>query len=164
MKKTKPVCYLILFLFLFPITANSQYQLFVKNKSTEQTFNLKEIKRIEFSSGKFIVVVNDQEELKYSLSDTRYLSFQVSSPNSISQQELKNNATIVPNPATDIISVESEEIIQELLLYNLNGKIVKQIFPANAAATLNISELPSGSYILQIITLESSISKKIIKK
>ena len=68
---------------------------------------------------------------------------------------------IYPNPATNIITIESSKAVKQLTVFNTNGKKVLQAYTNN----LNVSTLPNQVYLLEIL-LENGqkIVEKIIKQ
>ena len=76
-----------------------------------------------------------------------------------------NLFSIYPNPTSSITNIHliSQESGQ-LLLYNLNGQIIKNISFQNISnIELNIADLENGIYHLQLITLKKTFNSKIIK-
>lgn len=71
--------------------------------------------------------------------------------------------SLIPNPSSDFITINipADIEIKSYNLYNLLGKIVLEY---NNSNRINLSELSSGVYILNITTDKGSISKKIIRK
>ncbi len=69
---------------------------------------------------------------------------------------------IYPNPISNAFSIQTNQVIEQLFIYNVNGKVVK-IFKKNKAP-YNIEELTSGLYFIKIVNAKNSITKKIIKK
>ncbi len=69
-----------------------------------------------------------------------------------------------PNPASDVINVNAQGNIQKIELYNINGQVVKSIEPNNEKATLDISTLPNGLYLMKVQNDKSVKTVKIIKK
>lgn len=71
--------------------------------------------------------------------------------------------SLYPNPSSDIITINTPAgvEIESYTLYNLLGKVVLESNNNNKA---NLSELSSGVYIINIITDNGSISKKVIRK
>ncbi|MCD7972203.1 MAG: T9SS type A sorting domain-containing protein, partial [Candidatus Azobacteroides sp.] len=121
------------------------------------------IKKIIFNSGKFIVVGNTENE-EYSLSDIRYLSFQPLSANHISENKTGTSVLIFPNPVEKEVTVEAQEAITSILLYDINGKIIRQFSSLSSSVTLNLTDLPSGYYLIKIETANVCLIRKIIKK
>ena len=70
---------------------------------------------------------------------------------------------IFPNPATDIIFIKTDRIIQyEVLLYNIHGGVIKSY---NSPTQIDISNLPSGAYLIRYIIPSGKTSgiEKIVK-
>lgn len=86
--------------------------------------------------------------------------------------DMANNADswiVYPNPAADKISIESLDVTAEMKsidLYDITGKRLKSINYETFAQTqsLDIADLPSGVYVLNIQTDKSVITKKFIKQ
>jgi len=69
---------------------------------------------------------------------------------------------IIPNPSKDNMNIISEETLDSIEIYDLNGKLIfEQIDPI---ANLDISELSPGYYFLKIKISDEYIFKKLIKK
>jgi len=58
--------------------------------------------------------------------------------------------TVFPNPAMDHVTISSEEVILEVRLHNLTGQIIKTVQPEAGEYQMNISQLQSGMYLLQV--------------
>lgn len=69
--------------------------------------------------------------------------------------------TVYPNPATELIYINSNELINEVEIYNLRGK---QVLKSGKVSSLNVSNLQAGIYLVKIISEDKTITKKIIKK
>ena len=76
---------------------------------------------------------------------------------------LTDNITIYPNPATNKLTIENENLkINSTLIVNISGKIVKEI--TTNTDTIDVSNLIKGIYFLQIQTDNGSVIKKFIKE
>lgn len=71
----------------------------------------------------------------------------------------KSNLSVFPNPTTGQFSIETSEN-SKAQLYDQSGKILKDFELKKGINKENISELPSGTYLLKT----TSESKKIIKR
>ena len=71
---------------------------------------------------------------------------------------------VYPNPATDIIQISSEQIrTGNLILYNMQGKVVQHRLMKNSTSEdIDISNLPTGNYILYFEDQDVKGSKKLI--
>jgi hypothetical protein len=68
----------------------------------------------------------------------------ISSTMEFSEKPLK----IFPNPVDDLLFISTDDPIQRIVLYHINGQILKS-FPVNQT-TLDFSGIKTGTYILQI--------------
>jgi len=67
-------------------------------------------------------------------------------PQSVSENNIMQ-ATLYPNPAKDMITISSEENIANVMVYDMQGKLVKQqVFSTEQEVRLNVSELSNGLY------------------
>ena len=69
--------------------------------------------------------------------------------------------TLYPNPVANQIFISSENV-QKVEIYNLLGTLVKTI--EKNTQTIDVSNLPSGNYIVKITTDQGMVTKKIVKK
>jgi len=68
---------------------------------------------------------------------------------------------LYPNPAQDILNVESQQQIENLKIYNLQGQLIKE----DSSSRIDVSNLSSGLYFIQVITVEgNSVTKQFIKE
>jgi Secretion system C-terminal sorting domain/Carboxypeptidase regulatory-like domain len=72
-------------------------------------------------------------------------------------------ANVFPNPVVEILQVEFENVSvdREMVLIDLNGSKLKQQGATETQCTLNVADLSSGTYLLQI--KEGSALKKIVR-
>ena len=82
-----------------------------------------------------------------------------------SVEELNSSAHIYPNPAKDEIHISSEERIEEVRIYNINGQqtTVNSQQTSSTGMIINISKLNSGVYFIKINTEKGNIVKQFIK-
>jgi len=67
--------------------------------------------------------------------------------------------SVFPNPASDIITVLSDEVIESILIIDVTGKLVQ----TETKKTFSVENLPAGIYFLQIQT-ENGVEKTHIVK
>lgn len=83
----------------------------------------------------------------------------------MASNEVKNNAAIIyPNPATDVINIKTDKKINWVQLYDLSGKLLLNQKNLNSGASLNVSNLPKGIYILKINSEGQIHTQKFSKK
>lgn len=90
--------------------------------------------------------------------------------NDIHSVNNQNNITVFPNPFSESISIKNENEFNEVknvMLYDLSGKIIKQIQPEKGFNNIKINNLMNiepGIYVLMIESEFSSRYVKIIKQ
>lgn len=72
--------------------------------------------------------------------------------------------SITPNPAKNYITVSTSDVIKELRLISLDGKLVSRWTNVLGTSTLDISNIAAGVYIVKMITGDAEQSRKIIKQ
>ena len=78
---------------------------------------------------------------------------------------ITNSISVYPNPATSIVNLSSKDSLtfENVTIVDVNGRSV-QTFVVNQTQTqINVSDLTSGIYFLNIETNEGSTVKKFIK-
>lgn len=82
-------------------------------------------------------------------------------------QPRQNQVHIFPNPASEQVHLKfaHQSKINKVKIFDMQGKIVftKNVSPTSANATLRISGLPPGVYILSAISNEKHYTTKLIK-
>jgi predicted acyl esterase len=93
-------------------------------------------------------------------SNTSHLVLPVDNTNtSINEYEI-NNIKIYPNPTTNFITISSEDIIENIILYSINGEKLVEV----KSNTISLKKYPKGSYFLEVETAKGVTTKKIVKQ
>ena len=70
---------------------------------------------------------------------------------------------IYPNPFVDRISVNTEEAIDVVRIYDLTGRMVQQATPNKANFSLNVADLSKGVYLVKLNAGNKEATTKLIK-
>lgn len=81
---------------------------------------------------------------------------------SSSDVKLNKKPLLYPNPAVDDIHIEGLADIKVYKIYDASGRLVKEGNPNRDM--INVSSLPKGNYMIQLIMKEKTVSSKFIKK
>ncbi len=87
-------------------------------------------------------------------------SYSTSCTNSI-HNESRNKILMNPNPAQTILYIKSDSPIEKIQIYNTQGMTVHHGIYHN---NLDISKLPSGIYLVKIITENNTTIQKLVKE
>jgi hypothetical protein len=75
--------------------------------------------------------------------------------------DMNDELNIFPNPVISEFTIVFEDEIENLVIVNMEGKIVESIM--NPTKTIDVSNLPLGIYFLQIQTDKGLLNKKFVK-
>jgi hypothetical protein len=87
---------------------------------------------------------------------------------SLSKTALNNlNITIFPNPASDLIAIQINDLVKEnmtLELFDMSGKLIKttQINAGSTIAYFDVETVYDGTYFIKIASQNHSIAKKVV--
>ena len=81
------------------------------------------------------------------------------------EEIIGNNINIYPNPTKDKIYISSDERIEEIKIYNVNGQqtTVNRQQTSSTGMTINIEHLNSGVYFIKVNTDKGNYIKRFIK-
>ena len=74
-----------------------------------------------------------------------------------------DNPVVYPNPVEDVVSVMAGNDITSVAIYDMYGKVVREVSPNKTSVRIRVEDLPSGIYMLRVQTSGQVFSKKIIK-
>ena len=69
-----------------------------------------------------------------------------------------NDIKVYPNPATNYIMISENDKVDQVLIYNVLGKLVKK-FEAESHKKYFISDLRTGMYIVRLLDSKSNLVK-----
>ncbi len=108
----------------------------------------------EGSGNKSLVVKNSVGD------EAHYGSVPLSQPE-FSQPQL----TLHPNPVKDVLHIHSTDIISRVSVYDIRGKMVKEIDVNSQNVEIDVSHLPGGLYFIKTKGIDNSTHiKRVIKK
>lgn len=83
---------------------------------------------------------------------------------SVKDNLTSSDITIYPNPANQIININSEKSIDNVTIYNSIGRVVKTATSLGINPTIDISQLDKGYYIVNIKTTDGeNVAHNLIK-
>ncbi len=97
-------------------------------------------------------------------SNTLVLVYATAGSGAISLDE--NTISLYPNPSTDKLYIDlgSKEEIATIEIYTINSVKIKTIENYTSNSSINVSDLISGTYILQIKTTGNNVVKQLLKE
>jgi hypothetical protein len=80
-----------------------------------------------------------------------------------SKKVLIDDFKIYPNPVSNRVSVSAAESIDNMRIYDLSGRLVKQASPRKAAFSVDVSGLSKGVYLVKLNAGDREATTKMIK-
>ncbi|MCC6725613.1 MAG: T9SS type A sorting domain-containing protein [Saprospiraceae bacterium] len=65
--------------------------------------------------------------------------------------------SIYPNPATNFISINKDENVRDIAIFNLVGRKLKTFQDVEKGEHYDVSDLPTGMYLVQVIDTNKKI-------
>lgn len=88
-----------------------------------------------------------------------------SSISNVASVSNKMSFSLAPNPATSTVKVSGVVKGVALRIYSANGQLVKEKIASASSESIDISSIPAGLYILQVISKDGSVqSAKLMKQ
>ncbi|WP_213190590.1 LamG-like jellyroll fold domain-containing protein [Cloacibacterium caeni] len=104
--------------------------------------------------------IDDLQIFDVALTDAQVNSLYSGTLATADLSNIKNNISIYPNPAKDVVFVKSETLITKIELYDFSGKKIKE----SASKEMNISSLQRGNYLVKITDKEGNTQTKSLIK
>ena len=76
----------------------------------------------------------------------------------------KDSLTYYPNPVIDVLNISYSNTISSIEVYNLLGQVVKFIQPNATTTQLDMSNLPTATYLVKVTSEGKTADIKIVKK
>lgn len=110
-------------------------------------------------------IFNDETEIRKG--NQIIISYEKIDNTDISTLALKNEFSIAvyPNPSEDVFYFNPEEYnSKSWVVYDMNGKIVKQSSMTEKTGVIDLSNFTEGIYLLRVITPKNVLTQKLIRK
>jgi hypothetical protein len=82
----------------------------------------------------------------------------------LKSNKMENSIQIFPNPMKDYVKIEAVNPISSVKIYNVAGKLVKEVNVLNTKLVINVSDLNKGTYLVEAILVSGGkFSKNLVK-
>lgn len=80
------------------------------------------------------------------------------------ENDIIEGLSLYPNPVSDVLQIDAQDNITSLVIYNQLGQIVKKTMPNQTKITMDVSDLATGLYMVEVKSNDKKSIKKLIKK
>jgi hypothetical protein len=98
--------------------------------------------------------------------DDLLINAQADTDLSIKENAVSSQFSVYPNPANNVINITNADnmLVNAVTVTDLNGRTVKNVsFDNVASAQVNVADLASGMYILNVTSDKGTATKKFVK-
>jgi hypothetical protein len=159
---------------LFNVGLRAQSIHFNYTDGTNASYNLADVRKITFDADVMNLHLLDGSVYAWNVSTIGYYEYDESSLN---VQEWLNNANywqvvVFPNPTSTNLNVRYNLPMEDeitIALFDMQGKLILEKKMGNKISgehqeTLDLKDLPQGSYVCRITGKQNSITKQVVKK
>lgn len=169
MKKCNCLKSLLLVVFMLPLSFLSAEEInsmsvFLNGESEPQAIIIDDIYKIVFPSDDEMVVKTQGSDISFSIDNVRVITFGNTIITKVEDNVLSTETSIVYVPQSDIVLVESDELIKVVQIYSLQGVCAKMQVCNSKSLSLDVSDLHNGIYIVVAQTANEIKVEKIVKR
>jgi len=73
------------------------------------------------------------------------------------------DVSVFPNPVKNTFHISSTQPIQQVYIYSIEGKLLRQYFPKSNQIEIDINSFKTGIYMINTYTGNQHFIKKIVK-
>lgn len=139
--------------------------IFSTNQSTEMLLTLEPSQVCEIEIVLNNTVYNESKSIRIRVNSVNDLNSQYCECNYLRfKKREKNNISLYPNPVSSVLNVSLKENADKILVYNLNGIVLKTVPVFNTNTKIDFSNFLSGIYMLEFQYNGKIISKEMVIK
>ena len=94
-------------------------------------------------------------------SDTIYLN---GPPTSVYEEGEGHSIIVYPNPLLDIMNVQSTSLLESITVYSMEGRLIREEVITGYEYTMDVGDLASGMYLIQVVSDSGTSIQKIMKQ
>ncbi len=154
---------ILLLIFFFSIViVHAQNKLSIyKADGSYQTFSLSDISKLTFTESDMLINQNTGNPISIEIENIAYMGFK---PASTAVLEIQaESLNVYPNPVTTNLTVKHIETIDELKIFDVQGKMCLYLSPKKENVDIDMSLFPAGIYFLRIVSDKKVNTNKVIK-
>lgn len=83
---------------------------------------------------------------------------------SVDEFSTEQVVSLYPNPSDSVVTIKATSMIQNVKIYDVQGRAILSTEANNQTATIDISQFANGMYFLVIKTDIGEVTKRVLKK
>ena len=107
-------------------------------------------------------VVSEEKTFTFIATDNH--NFMANLLYTVGLNELGSSIMVYPNPVSDKLSIEAQEAIGKVEIYNVMGTLVYSQKDCADKVEIETSQLPAGTYLIRLTTDNATVMRRFVKK
>ncbi len=158
--------FIALLLTLIPfmgVSATDYMNVFLTSEGAFQSINIDDIDKITFPSEDEVNITMSGVIVPMAIENIEVITFGDTDITAIEESEVEvTEVEIIYIASAGEVKVTSPEVINQVQLYNMQGVLMQYQTPNTEVATLDVSNYPSGIYVVAVQSNGEIETKKII--
>ena len=131
-----------------------------ENSGSSSSYSIADINKITFQSGDVVVETHSSTD-NFSIGGVRNLVFGNIITETEDIEQAVQELSAYPNPCGDVLNISQNTTDARYFIYDLNGSLIQS---DKAFSRINVSNLTTGVYFLQLVGQTNTQTLKLIKK
>jgi len=131
-----------------------------ENSGSSSSYPISYINKITFQSGDLVVETQSSTD-NFSIGGVRNLVFGQIITETEDIEQAVQELSAYPNPCGDVLNISQNTTGARYFIYDLNGSLIQS---DKAFSRINVSNLTTGVYFLQLVGQTNTQTLKLIKK
>ena len=157
------VALLFTFIPFMGVSATDYMNVFLTSEGAFQSINIDDIDKITFPSEDEVNITMSGVIMPMAIENIEVITFGDTDITAIEESEVEvAEVEIIYIASAGEVKVTSPEVINQVQLYNMQGVLMQYQTPNTEVATLDVSNYPSGIYVVAVQSNGEIETKKII--
>ena len=158
------IALLFTFIPFMGVSATDYMNVFLTSEGAFQSINIDDIDKITFPSEDEVNISMSGVIVPMAIENIEVITFGDTDITAIEESEVEvTEVEIIYIASAGEVKVTSPEVINQVQLYNMQGVLMQYQTPNTEVATLDVSNYPSGIYVVAVQSNGEIETKKIIK-
>ena len=158
------IALLFTFIPFMGVSATDYMNVFLTSEGAFQSINIDDIDKITFPSEDEVNITMSGVIVPMAIENIEVITFGDTDITAIEESEVEvTEVEIIYIASAGEVKVTSPEVINQVQLYNIQGVLMQYQTPNTEVATLDVSNYPSGIYVVAVQSNGEIETKKIIK-
>ena len=158
------IALLLTFIPFMGVSATDYMNVFLTSEGAFQSISIDDIDKITFPSEDEVNITMSGVIVPMAIENIEVITFGDTDITAIEESEVEETEVeIIYIASTGEVKVTSPEVINQVQLYNMQGVLMQYQTPNTEVATLDVSNYPSGIYVVAVQSNGEIETKKIIK-